>query len=64
VPHENPGGLITHGIHDIGVARHLGRYSDAIEAGPGSRWLYSSGTPGIKASGEMPADIESQSRVA
>ena len=25
--------------HDIGVAALIGKYSDAVEAAPGSRWL-------------------------
>ena len=55
---------MAHTPHDIGVAKHIGRYSDAVEAAPGLRWLYSAGTPGMTKAGEVPADIESQSRLA
>lgn len=54
---------MNHIIRDIGAAQHIGRYSDAIEVRPGLRWLYSSGTPGIRPSGEMPPGIEGQSLV-
>ena len=55
---------MAHTAHDIGVARNIGRYSDAIEASPGLRWLYTAGTPGMTKTGEVPKDIEGQSRVA
>ncbi|HEY1912775.1 MAG TPA: RidA family protein [Vicinamibacterales bacterium] len=55
---------MSHKIHDIGVARHIGPYSDAIEVEPGARWLFTAGTPGMSANGEVPPDIESQSRLA
>jgi 2-iminobutanoate/2-iminopropanoate deaminase len=55
---------MNHKIHDIGVAKNIGRYNDAMEAGPGMRWLYTSGTPGMKATGELPPDIETQTRIA
>jgi 2-iminobutanoate/2-iminopropanoate deaminase len=55
---------MNHIVHDIGVAKNIGRYNDAIEAGPGLRWLYTSGTPGMTASGELPPDIKSQTRIA
>jgi 2-iminobutanoate/2-iminopropanoate deaminase len=56
---------MSHTAHDTGVARHIGFYSDAIEAAPGLRWLHTSGTPGLSAkTGELPKDIEGQSRVA
>ena len=31
-------------VHNIGVAAQTGSYSDAIEAPPGARWLFTSGT--------------------
>jgi 2-iminobutanoate/2-iminopropanoate deaminase len=55
---------MAHEIHDIGVARHIGRYSDAIESASGLRWLHTSGTPGLEENGDIPADIESQSALA
>jgi hypothetical protein len=44
---------MTHAIHDIGVAKQIGAYSDAIEAGPNLRWLLTSGTPGLSTGGEL-----------
>ena len=38
---------MTHKIHDVGAAKHIGRYSDAIETSAGLRWLHTSGTPGV-----------------
>jgi hypothetical protein len=35
---------MNHKVHDIGVAKHIGRYSDAIESTVGLRWLHTSGT--------------------
>ncbi len=55
---------MSHKIHDIGVARHIGPYSDAIEVEPGTRWLFTAGTPGMSDAGEVPPDIEAQSRLA
>src|SRR5262249_57078236 len=54
-------GAMTHTIHDIGVARQIGLYSDCIEAGANLRWLMTAGTPGLAASGELPRDITGQS---
>lgn len=55
---------MSHTIHDVGVARQIGRYSDAIESAAGLRWLHTSGTPGLSLTGELPADIEGQSEIA
>jgi len=55
---------MTHKIHDIGVAKHIGVYSDAIESTAGLRWLHTSGTPGLMDNGEIPTDIESQAALA
>jgi enamine deaminase RidA (YjgF/YER057c/UK114 family) len=55
---------MTHKIHDIGVAARIGTYSDAIEAAPNQRWLFTSGTPGMDAAGELPADITMQAELA
>lgn len=51
-------------VHDVGVARLIGKYSDAIEVGPGARWLFTAGTPGIAASGETPSGVEAQAELA
>jgi enamine deaminase RidA (YjgF/YER057c/UK114 family) len=55
---------MTHKIHDIGVAARIGTYSDAIEAAPNQRWLFTSGTPGMDAAGILPADITLQAELA
>jgi 2-iminobutanoate/2-iminopropanoate deaminase len=54
---------MTHTIRDIGISKHLGRYSDAIETAPGLRWLYTSGTPGLTKDGELPKDLETQTHL-
>jgi 2-iminobutanoate/2-iminopropanoate deaminase len=55
---------MTHAIHDIGVAKQIGAYSDAVEAGPNLRWLLTSGTPGLSTGGELPPDITGQAELA
>lgn len=55
---------MSHKVHDIGVARHIGPYSDAIEVEPCMRWLFTAGTPGMSGNGEVPPGIEAQSRLA
>jgi 2-iminobutanoate/2-iminopropanoate deaminase len=55
---------MTHKIHDVGAAKQIGRYSDAIETEPGLRWLYTSGTPGVSDGGKFPEGIEAQTRLA
>ncbi len=49
---------------NVGVASKLGKYSDAVLASDGKRWLYTSGTPGLAADGSLPADFETQARLA
>jgi enamine deaminase RidA (YjgF/YER057c/UK114 family) len=55
---------MTHRIHDVGVARQIGTYSDAVEARPGLRWLFTAGTPGLALDGTLPADITGQAEQA
>ena len=55
---------MTHQVHDIGVAKQIGAYSDAIEVAPDLRWLFTSGTPGLEQSGKLPPDIEGQAAIA
>jgi len=50
--------------HDIGVASQIGKYSDAVEAPAGSRWLALSGTPGLAADGTIPATFEEEATQA
>ncbi len=49
---------------NAGVAAHIGTYSDAVEAPPGARVLYSSGTPGLDAAGQLPDSFEEQAELA
>jgi len=53
-----------HTRRDVGVARQIGTYSDAIEVAPGQRWLFSAGTPGLTADGTLPPDITGQAEIA
>ena len=55
---------MSHKIHDIGIAKQIGRYSDAVEVGPNQRWLFTSGTPGLSAAGDVPKDITGQAELA
>jgi 2-iminobutanoate/2-iminopropanoate deaminase len=55
---------MPHTIHDIGIASQIGTYSDAIEVPARQRWLFTSGTPGLPTTGEVPQDISSQAELA
>ena len=55
---------MNHIVHDIGVAKQIAAYSDAIETGPNLRWLLTSGTPGLSMAGELPNDITGQAELA
>jgi 2-iminobutanoate/2-iminopropanoate deaminase len=55
---------MTNIIRDIGVAKQIGRYSDAVETRGNVRWLHTSGTPGLGADGKMPADFTGQAELA
>jgi enamine deaminase RidA (YjgF/YER057c/UK114 family) len=55
---------MTHKIHDIGVAKQIGAYSDAYEVAPNARWLFSSGTAGLSLDGRLPSDITGQAEIA
>jgi 2-iminobutanoate/2-iminopropanoate deaminase len=55
---------MNHTIHDVGVAKQIGTYSDAVEVAPNLRWLYTAGTPGLAADGKLPADIAGQAELA
>jgi enamine deaminase RidA (YjgF/YER057c/UK114 family) len=50
--------------YDIGVARQIGAYSDAVEPPANARWLFTSGTPGLALDGKLPADIGAQAELA
>ena len=50
--------------HDIGIARQIGRYSDATDVSVNARWLLMSGTPGLAIDGKLPSDITGQAELA
>lgn len=49
---------------DVGVASQIGTYSDAIEVPKNARWLFTSGTPGLSKTGDLPNDITGQAEIA
>ena len=55
---------MAHKKHDIGVAVRLGPYTDAVEAAPNQRWLFTAGTPGMDEAGALPPDIAAQAELA
>jgi len=55
---------MTHGIVEIGIARQIGAYSDALRVDAGLRWLFTSGTPGLATTGQLPADVTGQAELA
>lgn len=58
-----PGHPALHPI-DIGVARQIGRYSDAVMVPAGFDTLFVSGTPGLRQDGDLPGDIGAQADLA
>jgi 2-iminobutanoate/2-iminopropanoate deaminase len=56
---------MTNTLHDIGVARQVGWYGDAVEVRSHThRWLYTAGTPGLAVDGSLPEDIAGQAELA
>jgi 2-iminobutanoate/2-iminopropanoate deaminase len=55
---------MPHKTQDIGVAAQIGKYSDAIETATNLRWLFTSGTPGLPITGDLPTDITGQAELA
>src|SRR5438552_8733416 len=49
---------------DIGVARQIGSYSDAVEVPPNARWLVTAGAPCLALDGSLPKDITGQAELA
>ncbi len=49
---------------DIGVARQIGSYGDAVAVPANARWLFTSGTPGLALDGALPDDITGQAELA
>ena len=48
------GATLQHLI-DVGISKHIGKYSDAVEVPRPARWLFTSGTPGLTQEGILPA---------
>src|SRR5262245_26985894 len=55
---------MTNTTHDIGIARQIGTYGDAVEVPANARWLFTAGTPGLAGDGTLPADITAQAELA
>lgn len=53
-----------HSLVDVGISRHIGKYSDAAEVPRPARWLFTSGTPGLLPDGTLPATFELQAEQA
>jgi enamine deaminase RidA (YjgF/YER057c/UK114 family) len=51
-------------VHEIGVAKQIGKYSDAIESTSPGRLLFLSGTPGLTPDGYLPETFEEQAEQA
>ena len=51
-------------MHDLGVARQIGTYGDAVEVPANARWLMTAGTPGLALDGSVPPDIGGQAELA
>ena len=54
---------MTNTFHDIGIARQIGTYSDAVEVPANARWLVTAGTPGLALDGTLPDDITGQAEM-
>ena len=55
---------VAHILHDVGVARQIGRYGDAVEIAPNARLLFTAGTPGLALDGTLPTGIAGQAELA
>jgi len=53
-----------HSLIDVGISRHIGKYSDAAEVPRPARWLFTSGTPGLMTDGTLPETFEQQAEQA
>lgn len=49
---------------NAGIAQRIGTYSDAMLVEPNARWLFVSGTPGLRSDGSVPEGITAQSEQA
>jgi 2-iminobutanoate/2-iminopropanoate deaminase len=55
---------MSHEIIEVGIARQIGAYSDGMKVKAGLQWLFTSGTPGLASTGELPPDITGQAELA
>src|SRR2546430_1114221 len=55
---------MTNTFQDIGVARQIGSYSDAVQGPPPAPGLLTAGTPGPALGGGLPQDITGQAELA
>ena len=53
-----------HPLVNVGISKHIGKYSDAAEVPRPARWLFTSGTPGLLRDGTLPATFEQQAEQA
>ncbi len=53
-----------HSPIDVGISKHIGKYSDAVEVPRAARWLFTSGTPGLAPDGTLPDTFELQAEQA
>jgi 2-iminobutanoate/2-iminopropanoate deaminase len=49
---------------EVGISKHIGKYSDAVEVPRPARWLFTSGTPGLTPEGILPGTFELQAEQA
>jgi len=49
---------------NAGIAARIGAYSDAMLVAPNVRWLFVSGTPGLRTDGSVPEGITAQAEQA
>ena len=53
---------MAHTLHNVGVSKQIGQYSDAVETAAGLRWFYTAGTPGLSPDGKLSEDFTEQAR--
>jgi 2-iminobutanoate/2-iminopropanoate deaminase len=56
--------MTLHPFIDVGISKHIGKYSDAVEVSGHVRWLFTSGTPGLSPDGTLPDTFELQAEQA
>jgi enamine deaminase RidA (YjgF/YER057c/UK114 family) len=56
--------MTNHPLNRAGVAQHIGKYSDGMLVQPNLRWVFTSGTPGLRPDGTCPGTISEQAEWA